>query len=152
MGEVLDAMFKSWPMFGAGREQVAALTVRYLKALREVPIWAVQAAVDRWGEGDWKLEFGESFEKYPSSATLLRIAKHEVYVVQTTLHTLEKIDAATAAIPEVPQSPEERARMSAKLKELSEELGKRAAERSKLGAAGYPERVRPVVTPESTDA
>lgn len=117
-------------MYGAGREQVSALTLRYLKALRDVPVWAVQAGIDRWGEGDWKLDFGESFEKYPSSATLLKMARHELNTVANSLRVLEKIDAAVAEIPEIPQSPEDRARMAEKFKALSDELGKKISARS----------------------
>lgn len=141
MGEVLDAMFKSWPMYGAGREQVSALTLRYLKALREVPVWAVQAGIDRWGEGDWKLEFGESFEKYPSSATLLKMARHEMLVAENMLRSLEKIDAAVAEVPHIPPSPQERERMAAKFKALSEELGQRIAARA-LADRSWPQKER----------
>lgn len=123
IGVVLSGMFMGWPMFGAGKEQIAGMTVRYLGAVAELPVWAVQEAVNRWRDGKWELQFGESFDKIPSSATLKRIAEHVLNIAESELHCLERIDAATARVPVPEQTPEQRARMAAKLEALSEEIG-----------------------------
>lgn len=139
MGAVLGGMFMQWPMFGAGREQIAALTVRYLGAVAELPCWAVQEAVHRWRDGKWKLEFGETFDKIPSSATLKRIAESIKASAEAELSCLERIDAAVAEIPVILPSPEERERIGKQFEDLSKELGQKVAARSMKGRGAYVE-------------
>lgn len=140
MGAVLGAMFMAWPMFGASREQISAMTVRYLGAVAEFPPRLVQAAIDRWRDGRWKLEFGESFDKIPSSATLRRICEHLRTVAENELAYLERLDAAVAEIPPAAPSPEERERIGQKFQELSKELGEKIAARSGRGRQAYLDR------------
>jgi hypothetical protein len=137
MGAVLGGMFMQWPMFGASREQISALTVRYLGAVADLPPWAVQEAVHRWRDGKWELEFGESFEKIPSSATLKRIAEYVKVTAENELACLERIDAAVAEIPVILPSPEERERIGERFRALSRELGEKVSMRNSRGRGAY---------------
>lgn len=101
---------------GSDLETAKKLTATYVLELRHLPLWAVQAACFKVRSG----QAGINPDFPPSAARLCQLATEELSPLSIEASKIK----AVLELRETPDelTPEERARVSAKMKELSAEL------------------------------
>jgi hypothetical protein len=96
--------------------QAAVKAEVYMRAVNDLPAWAIDEAVDRWFRG----ECGErNYEFAPSPAALREIAQGVARIAAGQLVLLRRILNAKA-VPEIPE--EERAKQAERVRKLLDEV------------------------------
>lgn len=118
-----------------GELGAAARTDLYLRALREVPPWAVDAAIDGWVNA----AYGDKYDYHwaPEPVDLGKLARLEVAKVKGRALDLERL---ASAVELVEYSDEHRGQMLKKFGGLMTELGFSSSAEEPVAPATTPQR------------